>query len=304
MSVEVKDLTKTFGAQHAVDNISFTVEQGQILGFLGPNGAGKSTTMKMATCYLPPTAGTILVNGYDVVEQPLDVRRHVGYLPEHNPLYLDMYVHEYLQFVASVYGIKGSKASARVKEMVDLCGLTLEQNKKIGALSKGYRQRVGLAQALVHDPQVLILDEPTTGLDPNQIVEIRALIKRIGQNKTVIFSTHIMQEVTAICDRVIIINRGSLVANSDVASLQASDKSEKVTLVEFEQTIDQTALQSIPGVLKVSIAENHTYRITSDKNADIRSSIFRIAAEYNWPLVGLRQEENSFEKIFQDLTKN
>lgn len=304
MSVEVKNLTKTFGAQHAVDNISFTVEQGQILGFLGPNGAGKSTTMKMATCYLPPTAGTILVNGYDVVEQPLDVRRHVGYLPEHNPLYLDMYVHEYLQFVASVYGIKGSKASARVKEMVDLCGLTLEQSKKIGALSKGYRQRVGLAQALVHDPQVLILDEPTTGLDPNQIVEIRALIKRIGQNKTVIFSTHIMQEVTAICDRVIIINRGTLVANSDVASLQASDKSEKVTLVEFEQTIDQAALQRIPGVLQVSIAENHTYRITSDKNADIRSNIFRIAAEHNWPLVGLRQEENSLEKIFQDLTKN
>ena len=207
-----------------MDDVSFTVEQGQILGFLGPNGAGKSTTMKIATCYLPPSAGTILVNGHDVVQDPMAVRRMVGYLPEHNPLYLDMYVHEYLHFVASVYGLKSRLAKARVQEMVELCGLILEQGKKIGALSKGYRQRVGLAQALVHDPQVLILDEPTTGLDPNQIVEIRTLIKHIGQNKTVIFSTHIMQEVAAICDRVVIINRGRLVADSDVSALQANNR--------------------------------------------------------------------------------
>ncbi len=304
MSVEVKNLTKVFGAQRAVDNISFTVEQGQILGFLGPNGAGKSTTMKIATCFLPPTTGTILVNGYDVVQEPLAVRRSVGYLPEHNPLYLDMYVHEYLQFVASVYGLNGRKAKERVQEMVELCGLTLEQGKKIGALSKGYRQRVGLAQALVHDPQVLILDEPTTGLDPNQIVEIRSLIKQIGKDKTVIFSTHIMQEVAAICDRVVIINHGKLVADSDVASLQASESNEKVTLVEFEQPISADALQSIPGVLQVNLAHGNTYRVISQRDADIRASVFRIAAEHNWPLVGLRQEENSLEKIFQELTKN
>ncbi|WP_299759579.1 gliding motility-associated ABC transporter ATP-binding subunit GldA [uncultured Pontibacter sp.] len=303
MSVEVKNLSKVYGAQHAVNDISFTVEQGQILGFLGPNGAGKSTTMKIATCYLPPSAGTVKVAGYDVVQDPIAVRRHVGYLPEHNPLYLDMYVHEYLQFVASVYGLKGKYGKARVQEMVELCGLTLEQGKKIGALSKGYRQRVGLAQALVHDPQVLILDEPTTGLDPNQIVEIRSLIKQIGQNKTVIFSTHIMQEVTAICDRVVIINRGKLVADSDVASLQTSGRNEKVTLVEFEAAVEAEALQSIAGVLRVEIAQNHTYRITSSKEADVRSNVFRIAAERNWPLVGLKQEESSLEQVFQQLTQ-
>ncbi|WP_242918109.1 gliding motility-associated ABC transporter ATP-binding subunit GldA [Pontibacter liquoris] len=303
MSVEVKHLTKVFGAQRAVDDISFTVEQGQILGFLGPNGAGKSTTMKIATCYLPPTAGTILVNGHDVVQDPIAVRRLVGYLPEHNPLYLDMYVHEYLLFTASVYGLKGRQAQSRVQEMVELCGLTLEQGKKIGALSKGYRQRVGLAQALVHDPPVLILDEPTTGLDPNQIVEIRSLIRRVGENKTVLFSTHIMQEVAAICDRVVIINHGKLVADSDVKSLQAGNRNEKVTLVEFEQPIAAEALQQIPGVLEVSIAQGNTYRVTSHRDADIRSSVFRIAAEQHLPLVGLRQEENSLEKVFQELTK-
>ncbi|MBC5992169.1 gliding motility-associated ABC transporter ATP-binding subunit GldA [Pontibacter cellulosilyticus] len=303
MSVEVKNLTKVFGTQRAVDDISFSVQQGQILGFLGPNGAGKSTTMKIATCYLPPTAGTVVVNGFDVVQHPIEVRRNVGYLPEHNPLYLDMYVHEYLAFVASIYGLKGKHAKARVQEMVELCGLTLEQGKKIGALSKGYRQRVGLAQALVHDPQVLILDEPTTGLDPNQIVDIRALIKQIGQNKTVIFSTHIMQEVAAICDRVVIINRGKLVADSDVSSLQSGGKNEKVTLVEFEAPVDIAILQSIPGVQRVELAQGHTYRVFSSRDADVRSNVFRIAAEQNWPLVGLRQEENSLEKIFQQLTK-
>jgi ABC-2 type transport system ATP-binding protein len=303
MSVEVSNLTKIFGSQRAVDDISFSVGQGQILGFLGPNGAGKSTTMKIATCYLPPTSGTVLVAGHDVVRDSMAVRRSVGYLPEHNPLYLDMYVHEYLHFVASVYGLKSRLAKDRVQEMVELCGLTLEQGKKIGALSKGYRQRVGLAQALVHDPQVLILDEPTTGLDPNQIVEIRSLIKRIGQDKTVIFSTHIMQEVTAICDRVVIINRGKLVADSDVASLQAGARNEKTTLVEFEQPIPEEALQQLSGVLSASLVQGATYRVVSRKDTDIRATVFRVAAERNWPLVGLRHEENSLEKIFQQLTK-
>ncbi|GAA4430815.1 gliding motility-associated ABC transporter ATP-binding subunit GldA [Pontibacter saemangeumensis] len=303
MSVEVKNLSKIYGTQYAVHDVSFTVKQGQILGFLGPNGAGKSTTMKIATCYLPPSAGTIVVHGHDVVQNPMAVRRMVGYLPEHNPLYLDMYVHEYLHFVASVYGLKNRLAKARVQEMVELCGLTREQGKKIGALSKGYRQRVGLAQALVHDPQVLILDEPTTGLDPNQIVEIRTLIKHIGQDKTVIFSTHIMQEVAAICDRVVIINRGKLVADSDVSALQAGNSHQKVTLVEFEQPVETEVLQLVPGVIRVALAQGFTYRVTSEYDTDIRSNVFRIAAERNWPLVGLRQEENSLEKIFQELTK-
>src|SRR6478735_7768220 len=203
MSVIVSNLTKTYGTQNAIDSISFQAGKGEILGFLGPNGAGKSTTMKIATCYIPPTSGVVTVAGYDVVESPLGVRKNVGYLPEHNPLYLDMYVHEYLEFIGSLHSIKGSKLKGRVQEMVEMTGLTLEQNKKLGALSKGYRQRVGLAQAMIHEPQVLILDEPTTGLDPNQILEIRSLIKNIGKEKTVLFSTHIMQEVQALCDRVV-----------------------------------------------------------------------------------------------------
>ena len=219
MSVEVQELTKQYGQQLAVNHISFQVGKGEILGFLGPNGAGKSTTMKIITGYLPPTDGTVKVCGYDAVQQSIEVRRRIGYLPEHNPLYLDMYVHEFLLFAGSLFKIGRKAVQEKVSELIPLCGLTLEQNKKIGALSKGYRQRVGLAQALIHDPEVLILDEPTTGLDPNQIVEIRQLIKTISQEKTVIFSTHIMQEVQALCNRVIIINRGNIVANDTVESL-------------------------------------------------------------------------------------
>ena len=198
MSVEVKNVIKVYGGQHALDDVSFTVEPGHIVGFLGPNGAGKSTMMKIITCFIPQTAGDVKVCGYDVIEQPIEVKRQVGYLPEHNPLYLDMYVKEYLDFVGGVYKIDNKKA--RIKEMIDMVGLEIEQNKKIGALSKGYRQRVGLAQAMIHDPKVLILDEPTTGLDPNQLEEVRNLIKTIGKEKTIMLSTHIMQEVEAICD--------------------------------------------------------------------------------------------------------
>ena len=292
MSVEVKNLTKIFGTQRAVDDISFSVRSGEIVGFLGPNGAGKSTTMKIATCYLPPTSGTVTVSGYNVEEDPIAVRRHVGYLPEHNPLYLDMYVKEYLEFIGSLHNLKGDKLKKRVAEMVNLVGLQLEQGKKIGALSKGYRQRVGLAQALVHDPEVLILDEPTTGLDPNQIQEIRNVIRNIGQEKTVIFSTHIMQEVTAICDRVVIINRGKLVADNSVADLEANSKGQRVTIAEFENPADERQLLSLPQVGEVSRLEGNTYRIIYGIADDPRAAISRLATEQNWGLLGLRKDEN------------
>ena len=304
MSVEVKNLTKIYGSQRAVDDISFTVKSGEIVGFLGPNGAGKSTTMKIATCYVPPTSGSVKVSGFDVEENPVEVRRHVGYLPEHNPLYLDMYVKEYLEFIGALHNLSGSALQKRVKEMVDLVGLQREQGKKIGALSKGYRQRVGLAQALVHNPDVLILDEPTTGLDPNQIQEIRNVIKNIGREKTVIFSTHIMQEVAAICDRVVIINRGKLVADSSVSDLESNSKGQRVTIAEFENPADERLLQDLPQVKEVKRLEGNSYRIVSAKTDDPRSAISKLAAEHNWILLGLRQEENSLEKVFQQLTKN
>lgn len=225
MSISIQHLTKIYGNQKAVNDISFEAKKGEIVGFLGPNGAGKSTTMKITTSYLPATTGKILVNDFDVSTQSMEVRKSIGYLPEHNPLYLEMYVKEFLQFVGNLYGIKGANLKHRLAEMIELCGLSVEQNKKIGQLSKGYRQRVGLAQALIHDPSVLILDEPTTGLDPNQIVEIRNVIKTVGKNKTILFSTHIMQEVEAICDRVVIINRGQIVSDSSLSSLKENNES-------------------------------------------------------------------------------
>ncbi|MEL6535910.1 MAG: gliding motility-associated ABC transporter ATP-binding subunit GldA, partial [Bacteroidota bacterium] len=248
MSLTVENLTKIYGRQRAVDSISFSVQPGEILGFLGPNGAGKSTTMKIAACYLPPSEGTVEVQGYNVVDKPMAVRKNIGYLPEHNPLYLDLYVHEYLRFIGRLHGLRGKKLRSRVEEMVSLTGLIREQHKKIGALSKGYRQRVGLAQALIHNPSVLILDEPTTGLDPNQIVEIRKLIKDISQEKTVILSTHIMQEVQALCDRVVIINRGQLVADDTVDSLTAKAGGSPVLKVSLSGAVDEQKLRQLPGV--------------------------------------------------------
>lgn len=218
MSIKVNNITKLYGAQKALNNISFEIGTNEIVGFLGPNGAGKSTMMKILTCYIPPTEGSATVCGFDTNNQSIEVRRQIGYLPEHNPLYLDMYVKEFLEFIGGLYKIKNSKE--RVKEMIEATGLQVEQNKKIGALSKGYRQRVGLAQAMIHDPKVLIMDEPTTGLDPNQLEEIRGLIKKLGKEKTVMLSTHIMQEVEAVCDRVIIINKGEIVANDTTETLQ------------------------------------------------------------------------------------
>lgn len=225
MSIRIQHLTKVYGTQLAVNDISFDVKQGEVVGFLGPNGAGKSTTMKIATCYLPATSGTVEVAGFDVATSPIDVRRSIGYLPEHNPLYLDMYVKEFLVFIGGLYGLKGQHLQQSISNVIELVGLGLEQKKKIGQLSKGYRQRVGLAQALIHNPKVLILDEPTTGLDPNQLVEIRNVIKEVGKEKTVIFSTHIMQEVEAICNRVILINKGVIVTDNSLIELQKAGKS-------------------------------------------------------------------------------
>ncbi|MFN3849233.1 MAG: gliding motility-associated ABC transporter ATP-binding subunit GldA [Spirosomataceae bacterium] len=228
MSIKIQNLSKVYGTQKAVDNISFEINKGEIVGFLGPNGAGKSTTMKIMTGYIPATEGTAEINGFDVKTNPMQVKQTIGYLPEHNPLYLDMYVREFLEFVGSMYGLSGKNLKNRIDEVIELVGLSIEKHKKIGQLSKGYRQRVGIAQALIHDPEVLILDEPTTGLDPNQLVEIRGLIKQIGQNKTVVFSTHIMQEVEAICDRVVIINRGKIVADGNLNELRQGKAMEDV----------------------------------------------------------------------------
>ncbi|MGI9545018.1 MAG: ATP-binding cassette domain-containing protein [Cyclobacteriaceae bacterium] len=264
MSLAVKNLSKFFGPQKAVDNVSFEIKEGEIVGFLGPNGAGKSTTMKVATCYLPPSEGIVNVAGFDVVNDPVKVRKNVGYLPEHNPLYLDMYVHEYLGFIGSLHQLKGKVLRERVKKMVALFGLTREQNKLIGALSKGYRQRVGLAQALIHDPKVLILDEPTTGLDPNQIIEIRDLIREVSQEKTVLFSTHIMQEVQAICQRAIIINLGKIVADRQVSELQQEMGTTVMTQVDFLEPVNVKKLEDLDGVLQVESRTSFSFIIKSD----------------------------------------
>ncbi|UII32536.1 gliding motility-associated ABC transporter ATP-binding subunit GldA [Fulvivirga ulvae] len=303
MSIKVKNLTKVFGTQKAIDNISFNVKEGEILGFLGPNGAGKSTTMKIATCYLPPDEGAVEVSGYDVVEQSMEVRKQIGYLPEHNPLYLEMYVREYLGFIGKLHGLRGIHLRAKVDDMVQLTGLTREQNKKIEALSKGYRQRVGLAQALIHDPKVLILDEPTTGLDPNQIIEIRNLIKNISRNKTVIFSTHIMQEVQALCDRVVVINKGKIVADDAIGQLKTSTTKVRIITAEFSENVEINQLKAIEGVLDVEAGANHKYEIKTDAAIDARPSIFKFASDNGLTLLGLQQEEVTMENVFQELTR-
>ena len=305
MSIRVQNLTKEYKQQRAIDQISLTVQPGEIVGFLGPNGAGKSTTMKIATGYLPPTEGTVEVNGFDVRTQSMEVRRSVGYLPEHNPLYLDLYVKEYLRFAGSLHGLRGAELSRRITDMIDLVGLGREQHKRIGQLSKGYRQRVGLAQALLHNPPVLILDEPTTGLDPNQLAEIRQVIREAGRDKTVLFSTHIMQEVEAICDRVVIINRGKIVADGPLSQLRSgSDGAGIVVVAEFEHELTSPEiLASVPGVERVEPLSNGHYRITASPGTDLRGAIFRLAADQNLKLVGLRQQENSLESIFKELTR-
>lgn len=303
MSLHIQNLTRLFGKQKAVDAISFSVNKGEIVGFLGPNGAGKSTTMKIATTFLPPTSGKVIVEGFDVTENAMAVKRITGYLPEHNPLYTDMYVHEYLRFIGGLYGLRGKFLLARVLEMIDQCGLTREQHKKIESLSKGYRQRVGLAQALIHDPKVLILDEPTSGLDPNQLLEIRKLIKDISQNKTVLFSTHIMQEVQALCNRVVVINQGKIVADNSLSNLVSQKEKEQIVRVEFESKVNVDKLRSIYGIQEVEIINDHTFRIISVQKTDIRPELFRFATETNNSLIGLHLEASSLEEIFRTLTR-
>lgn len=303
MSLSVNHLTKTFGNQNAVQDLSFTVESGEVVGFLGPNGAGKSTTMKIATTFIPPTSGQVTVNGFDVMTHPLEVRKVIGYLPEHNPLYLDMYVHEYLNFVCRLFDIPHKKREKRIGEMIEMCGLTREQNKRIESLSKGYRQRVGLAQALIHDPSVLILDEPTTGLDPNQIIEIRNLIKQISRQKTVIFSTHIMQEVQAICDRVIVINQGEIVADDQLDNLMSRERGVSV-VVEFDEPVKLDSLYTIEGVQSITEMGVNKFKVVSKGEVDLRARIFQFATENKLSLIGLKQEEGSLENIFRELTQS
>lgn len=301
MSILVQNITKLYGAQKALDNVSFSAEKGQIVGFLGPNGAGKSTMMKIITCYITPDAGNVKVNGSDIFEDSIAVRRSIGYLPEHNPLYLDMYVREYLDFVCGIYKLDNKKQ--RVADMIERTGLGLEQKKKIGALSKGYRQRVGLAQALIHNPQVLILDEPTSGLDPNQLVEIRQLIRSLGKEKTVMLSTHIMQEVEAMCDKVIIINRGKIVADDKVETLGQYKKGSAAVVAEFDKEPNINELKKIKGVQRVEKLSDTKYRLAMAGNADIRAEVFRYAVENELAVLTLTKEEASVEDIFRELTK-
>ncbi len=300
MSVKVEELTKIYGEQAAVDHISFDLKAGEILGFLGPNGAGKSTTMKMITGYLPASNGQIWVCDKSVAKDPIGVKRCIGYLPEHNPLYLDMYVTEYLYFVAKLQGIKNRKS--RVEEMIAKTGLSLERKKLIGSLSKGYRQRVGLAQAMLHDPKVLILDEPTSGLDPNQLDEIRALILELGEQKAVILSTHIMQEVQVLCDRVIIIDHGKLVADARTEDLSSMLQEKKILRVEFLNPISLERLAEINSIKNIRQISHKQYEIESDVDS-VRIDIFNFAVKNNNPLLRLQNEDLSMEDVFRKLTK-
>ncbi|MDG1037276.1 MAG: gliding motility-associated ABC transporter ATP-binding subunit GldA [Crocinitomicaceae bacterium] len=298
MSIEVKNLFKYYGDQAAVKDITFKVNSGEIVGFLGPNGAGKSTTMKIITGYISASSGKVKVCGIPVTESSLDTRRKIGYLPENNPLYLDMYVKEYLTFVGNIYKVPNLKE--RVDEMIEKVGLEVEQNKKIGQLSKGYRQRVGLAQAIIHDPEVLILDEPTSGLDPNQLLEIRSLIKSIGKEKTVMLSTHIMQEVEAICDRIVIINKGEIVADNTAKDLQ-SEGGNLTVYAEFEGEVTKSMLKKIEGVGKIERVTNG-WLLESKDNVDLRKRVAKFAQENDFLAITLRVEEKSLEEVFKNLT--
>jgi ABC-2 type transport system ATP-binding protein len=299
MSVKVENITKIYGTQKAVDNISFEIKTGEILGFIGPNGAGKSTTMKILTGYIPVSSGKAFVNDIDVSENSLLVRQKIGYLPEHNPLYPEMFIKEFLEYSAGIYKIKSTKQL--IDKTIEMTGLGKEQHKKIGALSKGYKQRVGLAQALIHNPSVLILDEPTTGLDPNQIVEIRNLISEIGKEKTVMLSTHIMQEVEAICDRIIIINNGKIVADENLENIQNVTNQELWTFViEFELNTNCNDLKKFDSVKKVAEINSKSFVIQSIK--DIRKELFEYAVSQNNPIITMQKKEKTLEEIFRELT--
>ena len=307
MDIVVENLTKIYGTQRAVDNITFRVKTGEVLGFLGPNGAGKTTTMKAITTYLIPNEGTIKVGEFSISEQPDEIKKRIGYLPESNPLYQEMPVIDYLRFVAELQGIEKSKVNDRLREMVDICGLEGEKHKKIGELSKGYKQRVGLAQALIHDPEVLILDEPTSGLDPNQIVEIRELIKKIGRKKTVILSSHILAEVEATCDRIMIINKGKIVADGTSEELRKHAQGKeiiKVTIEDGDWSSIFEKLQKIDSVDVVDILnkEKNVFEIQSRANQSSRKKVFKVCVENNWTLTEMTPIETKLEDIFRELT--
>ncbi|PKP02391.1 MAG: gliding motility-associated ABC transporter ATP-binding subunit GldA [Bacteroidetes bacterium HGW-Bacteroidetes-6] len=301
MSIQVKNVTKLYGSQKALDDVSLTIEKGEIVGLLGPNGAGKSTLMKIITCYLPPTKGEAFVNEHDTATDSMAVRRVVGYLPENNPLYYDMYVKEFLDFVAGLHHLKDKKN--RIDEMIEITGLKPEMHKRIGALSKGYKQRVGLAQALIHNPDVLIMDEPTSGLDPNQIIEIRELIKKIGAEKTVLLSTHIMQEVEALCSRVIIIDKGKIVADNKTENLRDMFFSSEIILVEFDQKVSKDAIQTVKGVKNAVSKPGHNWELEVDQSTDVRKELFDFAVRNNYKVLSLAKEKHSIEELFQQLTK-
>ncbi len=300
MSIITQNITKIYGTQVVLDNVNITIGKGEVVGLLGPNGAGKSTLMKILTGYIPPTSGTASIYGHDVLFDTEEVKKIVGYLPEHNPLYLDMYIKEYLEFIAGIHKL-GATSRDRIREMIAITGLGPEQNKKIGTLSKGYRQRVGLAQALIHNPEVLILDEPTSGLDPNQLLEIRELIKGIGKEKTVILSTHIMQEVEAVCNRAIIINAGKIVADGSTAELSEIQSHDIVT-VEFETRTTEKQLLAIPGVIKAVKVNDLMWKLQAKPGEDIRPRINRFAVDNNLTLLSLHREEHNLEQVFQELT--
>ena len=300
MSIRVNQLLKIYGPQKAVNNISFSIDKGEIVGFLGPNGAGKSTTMKIITGYLTPDAGNVTVCGLDVKANPLEVKRKIGYLPEANPLYYDMYVREYLGFVAGVHKIKNSKQA--VDDAIALTGLTLESRKKTGQLSKGYKQRVGLAAALVHSPEVLILDEPTSGLDPNQIIEIRNVIKEQGRDKTVLFSSHILQEVQAICDRVIIINKGVIVADNTLANLQQAKRGD-IVQVAFKTAVDGQLLQNLPAVISAAKSNDYAWQLATNNIDEARKQLLELSIRHNLDIVSLGTKSDKLEDIFRELTK-
>lgn len=301
MSIGIHNLSKKYDSQYALNGITFEIPKGQIVGFLGPNGAGKSTTMKILTGYIPQTSGEAKICDLDTMMYPLEIKRKIGYLPESNPLYKDMYVREYLSHVADVYELKNPLA--KVDEMILLTGLKKEQTKKIHQLSKGYKQRVGIAQAIIHNPEVLILDEPTSGLDPNQLDEIRKLILRIGKEKTVLLSTHIMQEVEAMCERVIIINKGEIVADNSAQNMKKMGTKEAIIVVEFSSAIDNSILKSIPNISKYS-ATGNTYKIhLKNKDIDIRQDIFSLAVANQWTILSMNREEKDLEDVFKELTK-
>ncbi|WP_281846865.1 gliding motility-associated ABC transporter ATP-binding subunit GldA [Olleya namhaensis] len=296
MSIKVENITKVYGSQKALNNISFEIDRPEIVGFLGPNGAGKSTMMKILTTYISPTEGEAAVNGHDILTDTKNVQKSVGYLPEHNPLYLEQYVREYLSFNARVYNVD----KTRIEEVIKLTGLTPEAHKTIGQLSKGYRQRVGLANALLHNPEVLILDEPTTGLDPNQLIDIRNLIKNLGKDKTVFLSTHIMQEVEAMCDRVIIINKGEIVANKKLKDLR--DGQAQIVVVEFDYRVEDAFLLRLPNAKKVKNTHDFIYEITFETSEDMRSNVFDFAHDNELKILQLNQKNASLETLFQELT--